>query len=52
MHTPIRNYDKLYEFYGEQRVTGQYAKSAKEKVQRWQKEKNLSQINLNKSVDG
>ena len=48
----IRNYDKLYELYGEQRATGQYAESAREKVQRWQKEKNSSQINLNESVDG
>ena len=52
MHTPIRNYDKLYELYGGQRATGQYAESAREKVQRWQKEKNSSQINLNESVDG
>ena len=52
MHIPIHNYDKLYELYGEHRVTGQYAKSAREKVQHWQKEKNSSQINLNESVDG
>ncbi|KAF2311200.1 hypothetical protein GH714_020123 [Hevea brasiliensis] len=32
MQTPINNYDKLYELYGNQRATGEYAESAREKV--------------------
>lgn len=45
MHTFINNYDKLYELYGEQRVTGEYA------VRRWQPESSSSQIDLNDSFD-
>lgn len=45
MRTSINNYDKLYELYGEQRATGEYA------VRRWQRESNSSQIDLNDYFD-
>ncbi|KAF2288883.1 hypothetical protein GH714_022552 [Hevea brasiliensis] len=51
MHTPINNYDKLYEIYSEQRAIGEYAKSAREKVRRWQREESSSQIDLNDTFE-
>ncbi|XLT65165.1 hypothetical protein HN873_021604, partial [Arachis hypogaea] len=45
MHTPIKHYDKLFEIYGTDRATGKHAESAKEKVKRW--EKNKEKFNLN-----
>ncbi|KAF2307810.1 hypothetical protein GH714_032035 [Hevea brasiliensis] len=51
MHTPIINYDKLYELYGEQRATGEYTKSARENVRRWQWEGSSSQIDLNETFE-
>ncbi|XVF64416.1 hypothetical protein PTKIN_Ptkin09bG0167600 [Pterospermum kingtungense] len=51
MHMSVDNYDKLLELFGEQRATGQYAESAREKVARWQMEGCSSQIDLNDSMD-
>ncbi|KAF2283580.1 hypothetical protein GH714_012068 [Hevea brasiliensis] len=51
MHTPINNYDKLYERYGDQRATSEYAESAREKVRRWQREGSSSQIDLNDTFE-
>ncbi|XP_021676843.2 uncharacterized protein LOC110662234 [Hevea brasiliensis] len=51
MHTPINNYDKLYELYVNQRATGEYAESAREKVRRWQREGSSSQIDLNDTFE-
>ncbi|XP_058006861.1 uncharacterized protein LOC131182189 [Hevea brasiliensis] len=51
MQTPINNYDKLYELYGNQRATGEYAESAREKVRRWQREGSSSQIDLNDTFE-
>ncbi|XP_057720378.1 uncharacterized protein LOC130934870 [Arachis stenosperma] len=45
MRTPIKHYDKLFEIYGTDRATGKHAESAKEKVKRWEKHKEI--INLN-----
>ncbi|KAF2283540.1 hypothetical protein GH714_011910 [Hevea brasiliensis] len=49
MHTPINNYDKLYERYGDQRATSEYAESAREKVRRcefnWANEVNDNNMN-------
>ncbi|KAL4301393.1 hypothetical protein AHAS_Ahas17G0296400 [Arachis hypogaea] len=45
MRTPIKHYDKLFEIYGTDRTTEKHAESAKEKVKRW--EKNKETINLN-----
>ncbi|RYQ93402.1 hypothetical protein Ahy_B09g099681 [Arachis hypogaea] len=45
MRTPIKHYDKLFEIYGTHRATGKYAESAKEKVKRWEKNKEI--INMN-----
>ncbi|KAF2291970.1 hypothetical protein GH714_042312 [Hevea brasiliensis] len=45
------NYDKLYELYGNQRATGEYAESAREKVRRWQREGSSSQIDLNDTFE-
>ncbi|XVF53721.1 hypothetical protein PTKIN_Ptkin05aG0121400 [Pterospermum kingtungense] len=49
-YTPIENYNKLYELFGEQRATGEYAESAAEKVARWQREGSSSQFDLNEDV--
>ena len=45
MRTPIKYYDKLFEIYGTDRAAGKHAESAKEKVKRW--EKNKETIDLN-----
>ena len=50
MGAKMENYDLLYELYGQDRATGQYAESAREKVQRWQRE-GSSHIDLNDSFD-
>ncbi|KAF2310296.1 hypothetical protein GH714_007620 [Hevea brasiliensis] len=51
MYTPINNYDKLFELYGEQRATSAYAKSAREKVRCWRREGSSSQIDLSDTFD-
>ncbi|XVF86938.1 hypothetical protein PTKIN_Ptkin18bG0081000 [Pterospermum kingtungense] len=47
-YTPIENYNKLYELFGEQRATG--AEGAREKMARWQREGSSSQFDLNEDV--
>ncbi|XVF53752.1 hypothetical protein PTKIN_Ptkin05aG0124200 [Pterospermum kingtungense] len=51
MSTKIENYDLLFDLYGQDRATGKFAKSAKEKVNRWQQEGTTSYIDLNDSID-
>ncbi|KAJ4842442.1 hypothetical protein Tsubulata_034910 [Turnera subulata] len=46
-HTLVHNYDKLYDLCGEDRATGDFSESAKEKVRRWQREASSSQLDLN-----
>ena len=45
MHTPIKHYDKLFEIYGTYRATRKHAESAKEKVKRWDKNKETIDLN-------
>ncbi|XVF84563.1 hypothetical protein PTKIN_Ptkin17bG0047000 [Pterospermum kingtungense] len=51
MSTKIENYDLLFDLYGQDRATGKFAESAKEKVNPWQREGTTSYIDLNDSID-
>ncbi|RYQ84496.1 hypothetical protein Ahy_B10g103863 [Arachis hypogaea] len=45
MYTPIKYYDKLFEIYDTNREIEKYTESAKEKLKKWEKNKEI--INLN-----
>ena len=45
MCTPIKHYDKLFEVYGIDKATGKHVESAKEKVKRWDKNKETIDLN-------
>ncbi|CAL1388532.1 unnamed protein product [Linum trigynum] len=47
IRTPINNYDKLFELYGEFRATGEGAASAFERIERWNMRSPAFDIDLN-----
>ncbi|CAI0552537.1 unnamed protein product [Linum tenue] len=47
IRTPINNYDKLFELYGEFRATGEGVASAFERIERWDMRSPAFDIDLN-----